>query len=123
MMEVQTTTQDIESNLHDLFDILSRGQFVEAMQKYHHDDVVLREGNGDPKHGKAFCIAFEEEVLKNVGEFIRYEVLDYAVNGDTSFYEAVMEYKEINGNHVRVEQAVVSKWSDDTIVSERFYHA
>ena len=67
--------------------------------------------------------ALEKEVLATVAEFIRYEVLGYAIGGDTTYYEAILEYKETSGNHVKVEQAVVSRWRDDTIITERFYHA
>ncbi|MDN5202026.1 nuclear transport factor 2 family protein [Fulvivirgaceae bacterium BMA10] len=115
--------KEIRENLDDLFEILSKGQFLEGMEKYLHDDVVLREGNAEPKVGKAHCMALEKEVLEGVGEFIRYEVSSSAVANDTSFYEAIMEYKEKNGNHVKVEQAVVSQWKDGKIIHERFYHS
>lgn len=114
---------NLESNLQDLLAMLSKGQFVEAMEKYLHDDVTLREASGEPKHGKAFCIAFEKEVLANVAEFVRYDVHAHAVNGDATFYEGTMEYVEKDGTRVTVEQAVVSRWEGDQIVSERFYHA
>ena len=115
--------QNLETNLRDLFEMLSKGLFIEAMLKYHHDDVTLREGNAPPKQGKEHCIALEKEVLATVAEFTRYEVLGYAIGGDTTYYEAIIEYKETSGNHVKVEQAVVSQWRDDNIISERFYHA
>lgn len=113
----------VENNLKDLFQMLGKGQFVEAMEKYLAPNVVLQEANETPKEGKEYCINVEKEVLEGVGEFIGYNVKNYAVNGNQSFYEAVMEYKEKNGNYVKVEQAVASKWENGKIVSERYYHA
>lgn len=114
---------NIEANLQDLLGLLKNGQFIEAQEKYLADDASLVEGNAPAKQGKALVIAQEKEVLAGVGEFIRYEVSDYAVNGDVSFYEGVMEYVQNDGVRVKVEQAVVDRWENGKIVSERFYHA
>lgn len=114
---------NIEENLKDLLSLLSQGQFIEAQEKYLSENVTLAEGNDTPKSGKANVIAQEKEVLSGVGEFIRYEAFNTAVNGNVSFYEGVMEYVQKDGVHVKVEQTVVDKWEDGKIVSERFYHA
>ncbi|MFT4537152.1 MAG: ketosteroid isomerase-like protein [Saprospiraceae bacterium] len=113
----------IKENAQDVFNMLAKGQFIEAMDKYFDNDVQLFEGNNPSKEGKEHCINIEKEILSNVGEFIQYTVSNFAVSGDTSFSEAIMEYKEKDGTHVKVEQAVVSKWKDGKIVQERFYHA
>lgn len=118
-----STHTTIENHLKDLLGLLKNGQFIEAQEKYLADDVTLIEGNAAPKSGKAHVINLEKEVLAGVAEFIRYEVTDYAVNGDVTFYEGVMEYIQKDGVHVKVEQAVVDKWESGKIVSERFYHA
>lgn len=113
----------IKENLNDLLALLAEGKFIEAQEKYLADDVTLTEGNDQPKAGKENVIEQEKEVLAGVGEFIRYEVFNSAVNGNVSFYEGVMEYVQKDGKHVKVEQTVVDKWEGDKIVSERFYHA
>ena len=120
---MSTTTTTIENNLQDLLGLLKNGQFIEAQEKYLADNVTLIEGNAAPKTGKELVINLEKEVLAGVGEFIRYEVTDYAVNGNVSFYEGVMEYIQKDGQHITVEQAVVDRWEEGKIVSERFYHA
>ncbi len=120
---MKDSRETIETNLAVLFDMLSKGQFVEAQEKFFHEDVTLVEGNADPKQGKEHCIAVEKEVLSGVAEFIGYTVSGHATSEGRSYYEAVMEYVENSGNRVRVEQAVVSDWEDGQIVKERFYHA
>ncbi len=119
---MKDTKEQIARNLQDLFGMLGEGQFLEAQEKYLHDDVALIEGNSPPKYGKEHNMKLEAEVLENVAEFVGYTVTDHAVNEGVSFYEAVMEYIEKDGNHVRVEQAVASTWSDGKIIKERYYH-
>lgn len=113
----------IETALLDLKDLLGKGQFLEAMDKYLTDDVVLQEANGTPKVGKDACILAEKELLETVSEFIRYDILDYAIAGDTSYHEAIMEFKTKDGNHHRFEQVNRTKWRNGKIVNERYFHA
>jgi len=114
---------DVNANLQDLLGLLKEGKFIEAQEKYLDDNCSLIEGNAEPKVGKENVIAQEKEVLSEVGEFVRYEVISSAVNGNVSFYEGIMEYVEKSGTRVKVEQAVVDRWENGKIVIERFYHS
>ncbi len=118
-----TQNTNIEENLKDLLALLAQGQFIVAQEKYLADNASLVEGNAPAKTGKELVIAEEKAVLAGVGEFIRYEVTDYAVNGNVSFYEGVMDYVQTDEVHVKEEQTVVDRWENGKIVSERFYHA
>ncbi|WP_353777270.1 hypothetical protein [Winogradskyella sp. 3972H.M.0a.05] len=113
----------IEHALADLKDLLGKGQFLEAMDKYLDDDVVLQEANNTPKEGKEVCIIAEKELLETVTEFIRYDINNIAIAGDVSYYEAVMEFKTNDGQHHRFEQVNRTQWKDGKIINERYYHA
>ena len=113
----------IEAAILDLKELLGKGQFLEAMETYLTDDVVLQEADGTPKVGKETCIIAEKELLATVTEFIKYDILHYAISGNTSYYEAVMEFKTNDGQHHRFEQVNRTKWRDGKIYSERYYHA
>ncbi len=114
----------IEKNLLHIHDLLAEGQFIQAMETYLHDDVELREANGDPKKGKDFCVKFEADFINNeLEEFIGYNVGNYAVHGNHSFYDAVMTLKLKNGTTMVSEQIVASEWKDGKILKERYYHA
>ena len=90
--------KEIENNLRHIHKLLSSGKFIEAMEDYLHDDVELREANDDSKIGKTHCIEFERNFIDNdLAEFVRYEVGNYAINGNKSFYDAVMELKMKDG--------------------------
>ncbi len=116
--------ENIENNLKHIFDLLKEAKFIEAMETYLHDDVTLQEANGDAKQGKAFCIKFEDDFINNdLAEFIRYEVGNYAVNGNFSYYDAIMELKLKDGSTMLSEQVVATEWKDGKIFNERYYHA
>ena len=113
----------IEASLQGVFALLAKGAFVEAMETYLTDDVVLQEANADEKHGKTLCIETEKKLLEGVKEFHGYTVLRHATGEGVSFYEAVMEYTTTEDERVAVEQAVVTRWRDGRIAYERYYHA
>ncbi len=114
----------IEKNLKHIFSLLQEARFIEAMNLYLDDDVVLQEANGEPKHGKAFCVNFEQNFIDNqLAEFVRYDVGNYAINGNHSYYDAVMELKLKDGSTMLSEQIVATEWKDGKIFRERYYHA
>ena len=114
----------IEQNLIHIHQLLAEGAFIEAMETYLHDDVQLREANEEPKIGKEYCIKFEDDFIKNeLEEFVSYKVGDYAIEGNYSFYDAVMTLKLKDGTTMVSEQIVATEWRDNKIYRERYYHA
>ncbi len=119
-----TMENEIENNLKHIHQLLAKGQFVEAMEIYLHDDVELQEANDKAKKGKQFNVDFEQNFIDNdLAEFIRYDVKDVAVQGNNSFYTAEMELKLTDGSTMLSEQAVATQWKDGKIYRERYYHA
>jgi len=113
----------IQENLLHIHELLSKGDFITAMETYLHDEVQLIEGNDDPKIGRDFCIQFERDFINNqLKAFIGYEIGNYAVNGNHSFYDAVMTLELNDGTTMVSEQAVVTEWKDGKIYKERYYH-
>lgn len=116
--------EQIKKNLSNIKELLAEGQFLVAMETYLHDEVELREANNPPKKGKQFNIDFEDNFIKTqVKEFVRYDIKEIAVNGNHSFYSAVMELKLNDGSTMLSEQAVATEWKDGKIYRERYYHA
>ena len=58
-----------------------------------------------------------------MAEFIRYDVKDVAVQGNTSFYTAEMELKLKDGRTILSEQAVATQWKNGKIYRERYYYS
>tara|TARA_R100001369_G_scaffold89103_1_gene126374 strand:- start:742 stop:909 length:168 start_codon:yes stop_codon:yes gene_type:complete len=51
----------IKNAISDLNQLLGKGQFMEAMEKYLADDLLLQEANNEPKVGKGVCLQAERE--------------------------------------------------------------
>ncbi|MFT6337257.1 MAG: hypothetical protein ACI86M_002526 [Saprospiraceae bacterium] len=114
----------IEKNLNHIFSLLKEAKFIEAMELYLHDDAVLQEGDSKPKHGKSFCVKFEQDFIDNqLAEFVRYDIGNYAIKGNHSFYDAVMELKLKDGSTMLSEQIVATEWESGQIKKERYYHS
>lgn len=123
-MEATIQEQELLGKVNTVTALLAEGKFIDAMEEYLADDVQLFEGNNPPKVGKAFCLAEEVKLLDTVTAFHGYTVTSGpAVKGDTTFYEAVMEFDTNDGAKHRFEQIVRSQWKDGKIVNERYYHA
>lgn len=121
---MNTTETTIENNLKKVHGLLEKGAFIEAMETYLHDDVQLREANAEPKIGKQVALDFEHDLINNhLEEFVSYTIGDYAVQGNHSFYDAVMILKMKDGSTMHSEQVVATEWRDGKIYRERYYHA
>ncbi|WP_136466063.1 SnoaL-like domain-containing protein [Flagellimonas onchidii] len=123
-METTIQEQEMLAKTSEVINLLAEGKFIEAMENYLADDVQLFEGNNPAKVGKEFCLAEEQKLLDTVTAFHGYQIISGpAVKGDTTFYEAVMEFDTNDGTKHRFEQVVRTQWKDGKIVNERYYHA
>ncbi len=114
-------TQNLE-HLNDLLAMLAEGKFIEGMETYFAEDVEIQEVGQPSKRGRDHAIAVEKDILAGVSEFIQYTAHSKGAGGDTTFYEATMEFKTKDGQHVIQKQAVVTTWKDGKIINERYYH-
>ena len=117
-----TMEQENLKQLDALLSLLAEGKFLEGMETYFDENVVIQEVGQEPKRGRDHCIAVEKEILEGVAEFIQYTAHSKGAGGDKTFYEATMEYKTKDNQHVVQKQAVVTTWKNGKIVDERYYH-
>ena len=115
-------SQDNLMHLDTLLGLLAKGEFIKGMEIFFDDAITIQEVGQEPKTGKAHTIAVEEELLKGVAEFIQYTAHSKGAGGDKTFYEATMEFKTTDGEHVKQQQAVVTTWKDGKIIDEKYYH-
>ena len=110
------------THLDTLLGLLAKGEFIKGMNIYFDDAVTIQEVGQAPKSGKSHTIAVEEELLSGVSEFIQYTAHSKGAGGDKTFYEATMEFKTKDGEHIKQEQSVVTTWKDGKIIAEKYYH-
>jgi len=106
----------------------ARGEFVEVMVDYYHDDVYQIEGDGSRRDTKQAIVEFEVEFLKTVQTFHGIELQNVAVasddgngNGVTmAQYSISADLKD--GSKFSPDQVQVSTWEDGKIVALRYYY-
>ena len=108
--------------IQELLDYVRNGRIMDAMKEFYADDVVMEE----PAYGKTVGLAAnlerEQKFVDSVKEFKGFRADNVAAGDDVSFYENVMDWVDVDGNDVHVEQISVAEWKDGKIVHERFYY-
>ena len=113
---------DIKSLEHKLNDAILNGKAMEAFEELYADDVVMQENTQPPTHGKDANRKREIEFFSNIEQFNGAAVLASAVEGDVSFSEWMMDVTFKGGQRYKLEQAVIRRWKNGKIASERFYY-
>ena len=119
-MSTATNTLDRARTLHDW---ILEGRILEALDEFYDEDVVMQEGLAEPMRGREANRVREAAWLASVREFVGCEVRAVAADGDISLSEVVMDYIDVDGNAVHLEQVSRAVWRDGRIVDERFYAA
>ncbi len=124
---MQTVTKrEVKEVLNEMLGILQEGRMTEGQETYFAENVVTQEGNNPALTGKQSAIERLNDFRNSIGvaEFISYKIGDTAVEGNTSFYDAVLSLKLNNGETISLEQVVKTVWNDEgKIVFERYYHS
>lgn len=109
--------------IHELLDYVRNGKIMDAMKEFYADDVVMTEPAYGETVGLAANLEREQKFVDSVKTFKNFEAPAVAVGDGVSLYENVMDWTDVEGNDIHVEQVAVQKWKDGKIVHERFYYA
>lgn len=104
--------------------MVGQGQMMEAFEKFYHDDVVVVDGNMEPRKGKAA----QREALGQWASSIK-EMHGGGVNRMTADEENGITMAETwveatfqDGSRHKMEEVGVQQWEGDQIIHERFYY-
>lgn len=119
---MMSTTTSTNVRIHGLLDYIRNGRIMEAMREFYADTVVMEEPAYGQTVGLAANLAREQHFVDSVKEFKGFEATNVGVGDNVSFYENTMDWVDVDGNEIHVEQVVVAVWEDGKIVRERFYY-
>ena len=109
--------------IHDLLEYVRNGRVMDAMNEFYAADVVMSEPAYGATEGLDANLVREQQFVDSVAEFKAFEAPVVAVDGHTSMYQNVMDWRGTDGKDYHVEQVVVAEWNDEgKIVRERFYY-
>ena len=112
----------IEQADKELNDMILGGKAMEAFERFYADDVVMQENSAAPTAGKDANRKREIEFFSTVEAWHDGACTALVVAGNTTMSEWSMDITIKGMGRIKMEQAVVRRWKDGKIVSERFYH-
>lgn len=114
----------LEEHVNGYFDLLSKGQMMDAFEKYYAEDVVMQENNEEPRVGKDVNRKFEIDYMSAIEEVHGSEVKNVAINSKTGtvFIQAAMDATFKGAGRTTMEEVQVQTWKDGQIVHEKFFY-
>ena len=106
----------------ELLEYVQQGRIMDAMREFYAEDVVMEEPAYGATKGLAANLEREQNFVDSVKEFRNFEAKNVSVGEDSAIYENVMDWIDVKGQEVHVEQVSVQEWSKGKIVRERFYY-
>ena len=113
-----------KQRIEDIYDLLGKGQLLDAFDKYYAENVVMEEAGETPRIGKVANRAYEEAFLASIVEFHGMGVDAVTSNEETgvTMIQNWMEITHKEYGRVKFDQVAVQKWENGVIVHEKFYH-
>ncbi len=113
---------NLQDLVEDLNSMILKGQIMEAIEKYYHEDVIMQENEQTPTVGKAANREREKDWFSNVIEFRGAEVKAVAVGDNVTMVEWFFDYTHKEWGKKTYHQVAVQRWNDGKIIHERFYY-
>ena len=115
-------SQNANVRIDELLDYIREGRVMDAMKEFYADDCIMEEPAYGQTVGLAANLEREQKFVDSVKEFRNFEANKVAVGENCSIYENVMDWTDVNGQEIHVEQVSAAEWRDGKIVHERFYY-
>ena len=109
--------------IQELLEYVQQGRIMDAMTEFYSEEVVMEEPMYGKTEGLAANLEREQHFVDSVKEFRGFEAKNVSVGENSAIYENVMDWVDVKGQEIHVEQVAVQEWKDGKIVRERFYYA
>lgn len=112
-----------QAKVRQMYDMIDKGQAMEALDQYYHDDVVVIDGLSEPRNGKEAQRKALAEWFGSVKDYHGSGVSAITANEDEGI-TTVESWTEItfqDGSKVRMEEIGVQKWEGDKIIHGNFF--
>ena len=101
---------------------VEQGKFLEAMEEFYADDIIMQENLKPPTVGKAANIERERGFVAWIADLRLSRAAAVVVDGDQVVIHWQSEYVGTDGAHVRYDQLTHQLWRGDRIARERFVY-
>ena len=99
-----------------------RGDHVQAIADYYHDDASMQENLKEPRRGRALLMEHEANALKRVKHMHTHPNPPFAIDGDNVAINWTFDATTPDGITRRLIEVAFQTWKGDRIIEERFYY-
>lgn len=108
--------------ISDFVDLVTGGQFVEAMERFYAEDATVQENCAPPRVGRKALIEHELATL-SAFKGIRGRAVDPPlIDGNRVVIHWQFEFDHPVGGTVRLDELADQRWAGERLKSERFFY-
>jgi subtilisin-like proprotein convertase family protein len=111
----------LKEKLVDLDQLVSKGDFQEAIEKYFHPRVVSLSNHDDVIIGKEDKLLSMRNFKESMARFNHIEVRQQAIGDNVTMSEYLFDFVYKFGKRVIKEEIIRRVWEDGLVIEERYY--
>ncbi len=111
-----------KARVNELVDWIQQGRIMDAMREFYADDVSMQDNSNPPTLGLTSNLEREQAFVESVAEIHENRAAEMVIDGDHAVIHWLLEFTNIQGQRLRLDQLALQKWKGDKIVSERFVY-
>jgi hypothetical protein len=119
-----SANMSIRENVEKLIELVERGEFLEAIEKYYAPDATMQENLQLPVRTGLLALLENERLALTT----RFKILhqsraaSFVVDGNRAAINWIFEVTEHSGKHWLLDEIAYQEWQEGKIVRERFYY-
>ena len=114
-------------HLNDLFaeknEMVTKGQIVEAVEKFFADDVKTVDFTGRKANGKDESLAGQRMTVESIKKVNEISLHHVAVGENVTFAEFIFDFDMKDGSKIHWHEIILSKWKNGKIFYEEYFKA
>ncbi len=114
--------KNIKKLSENLNEMVTKGELIDAFEKYYDDEVEVQENNSEPRVGKEVNREYQQNLVSGLMEFRGATVLNTAIGDDISITEWHLDFDHRDFGKVDRKEVSIQKWRDGKVVNEHFYY-
>ena len=112
----------IRENVEELIELVQRGEFLEAIEKFYAPEASMQENTQPPRLGLPALLDGERKALARFKILHAHRAESYLVDGNRTAINWIFEITEQSGKRYLLDEIAYQEWKDGKIVRERFYY-
>ncbi|NJL75407.1 MAG: hypothetical protein HC892_10630 [Saprospiraceae bacterium] len=111
----------LPQKLIHLDQLVSQGNFLEAIDQYFHPEVVCQSNPTDAIYGKQTKYDLIRHFLRGVAQINNCTLHSHAVGGQVTMSEHTFEFTQHDGNKLVWNEVIRRYWKDGLVIDEKYY--